>query len=99
MAKYPTNTSAPMKNPIRMGFRFKTLISEFEDLGEEKRRQKKIFPTRDLNIAYEWITVAEARIIWQFYQARAGAKGGRRIPFSQTIAAIRSARVWLAALP
>jgi len=62
-----------MKNPISQGLRTKTLFSEFEDLGEEKRRQKKLFPTRDFSIGYEWISKEEARTLWEFYKARAGA--------------------------
>jgi len=73
MAIYPSSTAVSYINPITMGMRFKTLISNFDDLGEEKRKRKWTYPKRDVTLKYEAISKSEAAGLWKFYQARHGA--------------------------
>jgi hypothetical protein len=75
MAKYPEIFTG--------GFRFiekveidviggKTLISEFEDMGAEKRRRKQLYPKRNVTISYQGIEKANAKTLWQFFIDRGG---------------------------
>ena len=73
MATYPNTTDAPYSNPVSIGMRFKTLVSNFDDLGEEKRKQKWLYPKREVTLKYESLSKSEAKTLWQFYQARRGA--------------------------
>ena len=73
MAIYPNTTDAPYSNPVSIGMRFKTLVSNFDDLGEEKRKQKWLYPKREVTLKYESLSKGEAETLWQFYQARGGS--------------------------
>lgn len=73
MAAYPEISSVPWINPLKQSIKFKTLFSNFDELGEEQRKQKKLFPTRDLALKYRLLTRTKARILWQFYIDRGGA--------------------------
>lgn len=73
MAVYPNSSDAPYTNPIGLDMRFKTLISNFDDNGVEKRKQKWAYPKRNIKLDYKWISKSEAETLWQFYQARAGS--------------------------
>ena len=53
--------------------RFKTLVSNFDDLGEEKRKRKWAYPKRDIALQYKAISKSEAETLWRFYQDRQGA--------------------------
>ena len=72
MASYPSSTSVPYTDPVNIGMRWKTLISNFDNLGEEKRKQKWAYPKREVTLKYEAISKSEAETLWKFYQARGG---------------------------
>jgi hypothetical protein len=72
MSAFPAVTSIPYDNPISEDIRFKTLISQFDDLGEEKRKQKWLFPKRNITLQYTHLTKIEAVTLWAFYLARNG---------------------------
>lgn len=72
MAEYPTITSVPWINPLSQVLRFKTLVSEFDGLGEEQSKQKYLFVKRDISLKYRLMTRTKARILWQFYLDRKG---------------------------
>jgi hypothetical protein len=76
MAKFPEVSEVGFKSPIGQSIRFKTLVSTFDELGEEKRRQKWLYPKRDIRLQYEWISKASAETLWEFYLARKGAYEG-----------------------
>ena len=73
MAEFPDYSSIPYVNPLVISMNFKTLISNFDRYGEEKRKRKWLFPKRSVTLSYRYISRANARTIWQFYQARSGA--------------------------
>jgi len=75
MAKFP-NTLTPAGAPSNIDVDLisgKTLITNFEDLGQEQRKQKRLYPTRDISLNFEKIPIADARILWQFHIDRGGA--------------------------
>lgn len=78
MAAFPAYEDIGFANPLSIRLRFKTLISNFNDLGEEKRRRKWLYPKRDITLSYEFITKANATTLWQFYMDRYGAYGAFR---------------------
>ena len=53
----------------------KTLISQFDDLGEEKRRQKQLYPTRNITVNFDALlkTGDYANTLWTFYKDRGGS--------------------------
>jgi len=73
MAKFPELSSISYTNPEAVGIRFKTLISNFDDLGEEQRKQKWLYPKRTVPLTYRRKSKADARTLWQFYLSRKGA--------------------------
>lgn len=74
MAVYPDMiSSVPASDPFSEELEFKTLISRFDDLGEEKRKRKWIYPKRPLTLMYKNITKAQGKTLWEFYKARKGA--------------------------
>lgn len=74
MALYPSYSTINYTN-ISIDQRFKTIISNFDDLGEEKRKRKWLFPKRDITLQYRYITKAQAKTLWDFYQNRYGPYG------------------------
>ena len=44
MAKYPSSISSPYTDPVGMGIRFKTLVSNFDNLGEENVNRNGLTP-------------------------------------------------------
>ena len=72
MAAFPEITSVPYNAPVKTTLKWKTLIQEYED-GLETRKQKRLYVRRDVNLVYQNISLAETRILWQFFNARAGA--------------------------
>lgn len=70
MATYP-ETPAPAY-PLIVTPTWKTLISQV-GTGKEQRRQKSLFPMYDVTVRYNVITAANAKTLWEFYQARKGA--------------------------
>jgi len=72
MAVFPSPSSVPYTDPVTIEMRFKTLVSNFDDKGEEKRKQKWAYPKRSVSLQYKAISKEEAKTLWQFYQARKG---------------------------
>lgn len=72
MSKFPDVTSVPYENPIEENIRYKTLVSNFDELGEEQTKQKWLYPKRSITLKYKYIEMADAMTIWQFFMARKG---------------------------
>lgn len=73
MAAYPDYTEVPRHEPYQEEIHYKTLISSFDDQGEEQRKQKWLYPRRVINVQHRYVTKAQGRTIWEFYKARGGA--------------------------
>jgi hypothetical protein len=52
---------------------FKTLKSNFDNLGEEKRKQKWLYPKRNVTLKYKALTKDQAKDLYDFYQKRGGS--------------------------
>jgi hypothetical protein len=72
MAVYPY-TSSPYTNPLQIDIRYKTLVSAFDEEGEENRKQKWLYPKRDVTIKYQALSKSEGEILWEFYCGRKGS--------------------------
>jgi len=59
--------------PIIERVRWKTIISSFDELGEEQRKQKWLYPRRDIVLKYPGLTISQAQTLWDFYVARKGS--------------------------
>jgi len=70
---YPLYSTIPYDRPVIIEMEFKTLKSNFGDLGEEKRRRKWLYPKRHITLSYNYITNANAATIWDFYMDRSGS--------------------------
>lgn len=75
MAKFPDNSTIGMLEPLSESIEFRTGVSPFEE-GEEKRRQKWLYPKRHPVIRYQSISKTNARTVWQFFLDRKGAYEG-----------------------
>lgn len=64
-------------NPLSESIEYRTLTSEYES-GDEVTKQKRLFPRRTMPLKYQNITVANARILWQFFMACRG----KHLPFN-----------------
>lgn len=74
MAEYPSYNSVKYNVPFVVDHEFKTLVSQFDSNGVEKRRRKFLFPKRNISLTYNNnITYIEARTLWNFYLDRYGA--------------------------
>jgi hypothetical protein len=73
MSAFPEITSVPFGNPVIQQLQFKTLITGFDDLGKEQRKQKWLYPRRLITLRYPYISKSEAETLFQFYIARSGA--------------------------
>jgi len=60
------------KEPVLITPRFKTLISDFES-GGEQRRQKWLYAKYDVQIAFPLLEMSDIQTLWDFYMARKGA--------------------------
>jgi len=60
-------------NPVVEDMQFKTLMSNFDNLGVERRKRKWLYPKRTVTLQYNNITLSDARSIFQFYIDRSGA--------------------------
>lgn len=71
MATWPESNPTP-NYPLRIGPRFKNLVSEL-DSGNEQRRNKQEFPKYDVFVNYNKpLTKTEMDVLWNFYLARKG---------------------------
>jgi len=93
MAAYPSILTGdpgaiPALEPFDQSLHFKTDKSDFDGLGEEKRRRKRLYPLRSFNLKYKGISVADAETLYEFYMARYGAYEAFTFfcPFSRTYA-------------
>jgi len=68
-------------NPLAQGIEFRTLLSEY-DSGQVVTKQKRLFPRRSFPLQYQYLSLVEARTLWQFYLSRRG----RHLPFNLFLA-------------
>ncbi len=74
MAEYPSYSTVAYNVPFQVSHNFKTLVSQFDDQGVEKRRRKLLYTKRDITLTYNNnISYTEARTIWNFYLDRHGS--------------------------
>ena len=59
--------------PIEEKIQWKTLFSNFEDVGNETRKQKWLYPKRDMALKYSYISQANIDTLWEFFNARKGS--------------------------
>lgn len=73
MAKFPELSSVGYDDSEPVRLRFKTLVSQFDEVGAEQRKQKWLYPRRDVRVLnYKHKSKADARTLWQFYLDRKG---------------------------
>jgi len=73
MAAFPALASVPYEQGIQEEIQFKTLFSNFDNIGEEQRKQKWLYPKRDFTLKHVGITEAQLKTMYDFYLARGGA--------------------------
>lgn len=73
MALFPTLSSVPYTTPLSSSIEWKTLITQYGDGGTEQRKQKHLYPRRSYSLIYKYLSLADARIVWQFYNNRKGS--------------------------
>lgn len=73
MAKFPDYSDINYGATVITGAQFKTIISDFDDLGRERRKRKWLYPKRTVVLQYEHITKTNAMTLYQFFLDRAGA--------------------------
>ncbi|MBW2024369.1 MAG: DUF2460 domain-containing protein [Deltaproteobacteria bacterium] len=71
MAKFPDTISAVY--PLIEEIAFKTLISNFDNLGEEQRKRKWLYPRRIITLRFNGLSQSDIRTLWQFYLDRSGS--------------------------
>lgn len=73
MVQYPSYSEIGWSAPEEVEYQFKTLKSQFDDQGREKRRRKWLYPKRKITLQYNNISHDDARTLWQFYIDRQGS--------------------------
>lgn len=74
MATFPdVISSIPALEPMDEGLVFRTLSSQFDDLGEEKRKKKWLYPKRFFLLKYKGISTSDAQTLWEFFISRGGS--------------------------
>lgn len=74
MAVFPTfSYEIYSENPWVDEARFQTEFTKFGSEGQERRKRQLLYPKRDLNLKFKWITKDEARILWTFFIDRSGS--------------------------
>jgi hypothetical protein len=68
---YPSSTSVPYLEPVKQEIKYKTLISTF-DGGLETRKQKWLYPKRDITLQYKYLSKTQMNTLWAFYKTNAG---------------------------
>ena len=71
MAEFPLMSKAVY--PLVEQIQFKTLKTRFDDLGEETRKKKWLYPRRRISLAFKGLSLADAKTLWAFYIARGGS--------------------------
>lgn len=74
MSAFP---SVSPQNPTDETIEFKTIVSEFEN-DQESAKQKRLYPRRNLELQFVGLSVANARLIWNFFITQAG----KLLPFN-----------------
>lgn len=74
MAAFPDlSSSINPAFPLTEQIEWKTLFSNFDDLGEERRKQKWLYPRRNISLKYNYISQSNIDTLWEFYVARKGS--------------------------
>ncbi len=74
MAIFPSLDTISIISPLSLSIETKTLISFYSGAGRETRKQKWVYPKRNLRaVGYKWLTLDDANTLWQFYMDRGGA--------------------------
>ena len=73
MAVFTAYSTVPYGTTVVEEMQFKTLFSNFDELGTERRKRKWLYPKRLITLQYNNITKAEGRTLFAFYIARSGA--------------------------
>jgi len=73
MALFPSYTDIPYANPVTEEMQHKTLFSNFDNLGEERRKRKWLYPKRNITLQYNYLTLVNGRTLFDFYNDRNGA--------------------------
>ncbi len=71
MATFPTISEVPYIAPITKTIRTKTIVKSY---ASEIEAVKKvwIFPKRNVKLKYQFLTIAETRVLWQFFLDQCG---------------------------
>jgi len=75
MAKFPA-TLTPAGAPTEIEVEIesgKTLTTNFEELGQENRKRKRLYPVRNVTLQFDEIPIEDGRLLWQFHMDRGGA--------------------------
>lgn len=73
MAKFPDYSEINYSSTVVGGANFKTLITNFDDLGRERRKRKWLYPKRIVRLSYDHKSKTDAMAIYQFFLERAGS--------------------------
>ena len=87
MAVFPDiKDTIPVLEPLSQAGAFKTLVSTYDDAGEEKRRRKWLYVKRSFTLKYKGISKANGRTLYEFFCARYGRYEAFSFfyPFSET---------------
>ncbi len=60
-------------NPLVEEVRFKTDLTMFGTEGQERRKRRILYPKKDMNLKFTWITKQEGRLLWEFFIDRGGS--------------------------
>ena len=70
MAVFTAYSTVGYGNPVIEEMQFKTLFSNFDDLGIERRKRKWLYPKRLITLQYNQLSLTEGRTLFAFYIAR-----------------------------
>lgn len=73
MALFPAYSTVAYGNPVVEEMQFRTLLSNFDNLGQERRKRKWLYPKRLITLQYSNISKTDGRTLFAFYIARSGA--------------------------
>ncbi len=73
MATFTAYSTVGYGNPVVEEMQYKTLFTNYDDLGTERRRRKWLYPKRLITLQYSQLSLTEGRTLFDFYIARSGA--------------------------
>ena len=73
MALFPAYSTVEYGNPVIEEMQFKTLFSNFDNQGQERRKRKWLYPKRLITLQYSNISLTNGRTLFDFYIARSGS--------------------------